>query len=418
MMKQKVLILGGGIAGYSAAQAIKRTGHDVRVTVITEEPEPTYSACVFAEYIAGEIPRERVFIQGQDQVVLEPSEWMLGQKIMGIDPEQKSLQLENGRTLGFDRLILATGSRALVPGLPGVHKEGVYCLKTLADAHGILEATGKSAVVVGSGPVGLEVAVALRKRGWDVSVIELLDNVLPRLFSPVHSRMIQSLLQGWGLRVLVGERLLGIEGGERVEAVVTDKRTLACQLVLLGIGMQPEAELAERAGLRAGGTGGVAVDAYMRTNNEDIFACGDCVESVDRLSGVPGLNMLWGNAKMQGTIAGLNSLGLGKKYPGALNLTTLKLHDTVAASVGEVRIPDATYQESIRGHGEKSSIRLVVKEGIVKGIQTVGPQVDMSVFLNMMLCGEKLHILRDAKNKRSLLEQKPWLVRLPAYLRE
>jgi len=417
-MKQKVLILGGGIAGYSAAQAIKSAGQDVQVTVITEEPEPTYSACVFAEYIAGEIPRERVFIQGQDQVALEPSEWMLGQKITGIDPEQRNLRLESGKTLDFDRLILATGSRAVVPKLPGVHKKGVYCLKTLADANAILEAQGKSAVVVGSGPVGLEVAVALRKRGWDVSVIELLANVLPRLFAPIHSQMIQTLLEGWGLRVFVGERLLEIEGGERAEAVVTDKRTLACQLVLLGIGMQPEAGLAASAGLHAGATGGVAVDAYMRTDNENIFACGDCVESVDRLSGVPGLNMLWGNAKMQGTIAGLNSLGLGKKYPGALNLTTLKLHDTVAASVGEVQTPDASYQESIRGHGEKSSIRLVVREGIVKGIQTVGPQVDMSVFLNMLLCGEKLHILRDAKNKRSLLEQKPWLVRLPAYLRE
>ncbi len=162
-MNPKVLILGGGIAGYSAAQAIKRTDHHAQVTVITEEPDPTYSACVFAEYIAGEIPRERVFIQGQDQIALAPSEWMLDQKITEIDPEQKSLLTESGQPLMFDRLILATGSRAVVPRLPGVHKEGVTCLKTLGDANTILQASGKSAVVVGSGPVGLELAVALRQ---------------------------------------------------------------------------------------------------------------------------------------------------------------------------------------------------------------------------------------------------------------
>jgi NADH oxidase (H2O2-forming) len=417
-MNLTVLILGSGIAGYSAAQAIKRTGRDVRVKVITEEPEPTYSACVFAEYLAGEIPKERVFIQGQDQIPLAPSEWNLGRRITGIDLEQKSLRTEDGRAMPFDRLILATGSRAVVPDLPGVRKEGVHCLKTLADAVAVLRAPGKSAVIVGSGPVGLEVAVALRKRGWGVWVVELMDSVLPRLFSPTHSQKIRSFLEGQGVRVLAGERVIGIEGEGRVEAVVTDKRTLSCEFVLLGIGMQPDVELASRAELRVGSSGGIVTDAYMRTSHEDVFACGDCAESIDRLSGKPGLNMLWGNAKMQGAVAGLNSLGEQKKYPGDLNLTTLKLYDRVAASVGEVLIPDASYQEIMKEQGENSSIRLVVKEGIIKGIQTFGPRVDMSVFLNMLLCGEKLHILRDSRNKRLLLEQKPWLARLPTYLRE
>jgi NADH oxidase (H2O2-forming) len=417
-MNPKILILGGGIAGYSAAQAIKRTSPDARLTVITEEPEPTYSACVFAEYIAGEIPEERVFIQGQDHVPLAPSEWMLGQTISEIDTQQKCLIRQGGPPLSFDRLILATGSRAVVPPLPRIRSSGVTCLKTLADANAILQTAGKRALVVGSGPVGLEVAVALRKRGWDVSVVELLDRILPRLFAPVHSQRIRSLLEGRGIRVMVGERVLEIVGEERVEAVVTDKGTIATDLVLLGIGMEPEVRLAAGAGLRLGHTGGIAVDPFMRTSQEDIFACGDCAETVDRLSGMPGLNMLWVNAKMQGVVAGLNSLGQKKKYPGALNLTTLKLYDTVAASVGEVEAAGEPFREIIKEVGGKSSIRLVVREGIIKGIQTVGPRVDMSVFLNMLLCGERLHILKDSRNKRLLLEQKPWLVRLPAYLRE
>jgi NADH oxidase (H2O2-forming) len=417
-MKRRVVILGSGIAGYSAAQAIGRTGEEVHLTVVSADPHPTYSACVFAEYIAGEIERERVFLKGQDRADLVPPESVLAQQAIGIDPEDKEIRLRSGRVLAYDRLILATGSRAVVPRLPGVDRQGVTCLKTLPEADALLRAEGKAAVVVGSGPVGLEVAVALRKRGWDVSVIELLEHILPRLFSPVQSRTIHTLLERQGIRVMAGERLLGIAGEKRVEAVTTDRRTLPCQLVLLGIGMQPEVSLAARAGLRIGPSGGLCVDPSMQTSCEDVFACGDCVESIDRLSGKPSLNMLWGNAKMQGAVAGLNSLGLRRRYPGALNLTTLKLYETVAASVGEVGLPDTSYQEIVKGYGEHGSIRLVVKEGLVKGIQTVGPQVDFSIFLNMMLCGERLHILRESRDKRSLIEQKPWLVRLPTYLRE
>lgn len=413
-----VLILGSGIAGYSAFQAIRRADRDVRVTLLSEEADPTYSACVLAEYIAGEIPRERVFIKDRDGEERPQREWMLGRKANRIDPEKKRLELDHGESLSFDKLVLATGSRTLVPKLPGIRKAGVYGLKTLADADRILHVPGTEAVVVGSGPVGLEVAVALRKRGWKVTVIELLETLLPRLFTPLHARMIQTLLEKQGVRILLGERVQKIVGKDRVEAVVTDRQTLPCQLVLLGMGMRPEVELAKHAGIRLGSTGGIFVDPFMKTSHEDVYACGDCVETVDRLSGTAGLHMLWGNAKIQGVVAGLNCLGLEKRYPGVLNLTTLKLYDTVAVSVGEVRPDRGSFQEIVKHQGERYVVRLVVRDDVIKGIQAVGRWIDVSIFLNMMLCGEKLTSLRESRDKRVLLGQKPWLVKLPAYLRE
>ena len=416
-MNRDIVILGSGIAGYSAAHAVKRTNRHANLTIVSEESDPTYSACVFAEYIAGKIERDHVFLKRWDGEAVERSEWMPGQRVDRIDLDGRTLGLQSGRTLGFDRLILATGSRPIVPKWPGVEKKGVYCLKTMADADAVYQAPGKDAVVVGAGPVGLEVAVALRERGWNVSVIELLETILPKLFAPLQSQVIHTLLEQRGIRLLVGERLQKIEGKESVEAVVTDQRTVDCQLAILGIGMRPEVGLAQNAGLRIGSHAGLIVDQQMRTSHEAVFACGDCVESVDMLNGKPGLNMLWGNAKMQATVAGLNSLGLDRKYPGALNTTTLKLYDTTATSVGEVDLLDESHGEIIRHYGEHSSLRLVVRDGYLKGIQAVGPRVDMSIFLRMMLSGERLHGLRESRNKYSLLRQKPWLVRLPADLR-
>ena len=415
---ENILILGSGIAGYSTARAVQRAGRDVHVTMISEEPDPTYSACVFAEYIAGEIPRERVFIKDREKTDAPPWERIPGRKVERIDLEAKILDLEHGEPLPFDKLVLATGSSPLVPELPGIRKRGVYGLKTLAQADRVLQARGTDAVVVGSGPVGLELVVALRKRGWKVTVVELLDRLLPRLFSPLHALMIQALLEEQGVRVRLGERVQAIEGKDRVEAVVTDKQVLPCQLVLLGIGMRPEAGLAKRAGVRLGAHGGILVDPFMRTSHEDVFSCGDCVETMDRLSGKVGLSMLWGNAKMQGEVAGMNSLGLEKRYPGAWNLTTLKLYDTVSVSVGEVMPADTSFQEIVKHQGQRCAVRLVLREGLIKGIQAVGHRIDTSIFLNMMLCGERLNSLRESRDKRVMLGQKPWLVRLPPYLRE
>ena len=156
----------------------------------------------------------------------------------------------------------------------------------------------------------------------------------------------------------------------------------------------------------------------MRTSHPDVFACGDCAETVDRLTGRAGLNMLWANAKTQGATAGQNCLGLGRRYPGALNLTTLKLLDTVAASVGEIALADESCQEILSRHGDRCTVRLVTRDGLIRGIQAVGPHLDMSVFLNMLLNGERLHSLRESGDKRVLIGRKPWLVRLPARLRE
>ncbi len=415
---ENVLILGSGIAGYSAARAVQKAGGEVRVTMISEEPDPTYSACVFAEYISGEIPRERVFIKDREKAGPPPWDWIPDRKVERIALEPRTLVLDQGEPLPFDKLVLATGSRPLVPELPGFRKQGVYGLKTLADADRVLEARGTEAVVVGSGPVGLELAVALRKRGWNVTVVELLDRLLPRLFPPLHASMIQTLLEKQGIRIRLGERVTAVEGKESVQAVVTDRQTLPCQLVLLSIGMRPETGLAKRAGIRLGAQEGILVDPFMRTNHEDVFACGDCAETLDRLSGKIGLSMLWGNAKTQGAVAGMNSLGRKQRYPGSWNLTTLKLYDTLAVSVGEVTPAETSFQEIVKHEGQRYVVRLVAQEGLLKGVQAVGPRVDISVFWNMMLRGESLHGLRESRDKRVMLGQKPWLVRLPAYLRE
>jgi len=415
--RRRIVIIGTGIAGYSAAQTIKKSGMPVALTLLSREDVPPYSACVLSEYIACEIGREQVFLRGRDHIPFQGSEVRLGRHVVGLDLETRTVILDTGATVGYESLILAVGSRPVLPRIPGVDKAGVYSLKSLADAEAIMRAQGKEAVVVGSGPVGLEVAVALHKRGWRVRLIELMERILPRLFAAPQSEALQAILEEKGIEVRTGERVTEIVGKDSVEGVVTDRRTLPCQLVVLVVGMRPETGLARGVGLRLGHTGGIVVDVCMRTSHDHVFACGDCVETIDCVTGEVGLNMLWGNARQQGIVAGLNSVGITKRYGGALNITTLNVFGIMGTSVGKVMLEDETYHEIVTTHGQHHSTRLVVREGLIRGIQAVGPSIDISVFLHMMRGAQRLRLLSGSRETYAVAKHRPWVARLPVYMR-
>ncbi|OHE21329.1 MAG: hypothetical protein A2X95_03590 [Syntrophobacterales bacterium GWF2_56_9] len=176
-----IAIVGNGIAGTEAADAARRTDPHARVIMVTKEPYPLYSACILADYIADRIPRQRVFLRTAEDYARAGIELMLARPVLDWSPERHMLYFDDG-ALRYDRLVIATGSRPLIPPVPGIEKDGFVALKTLRDADLLRMAHGKNAVVVGTGPVGIEAAIALRHRGWSVSVVEMLDRVLPRLF--------------------------------------------------------------------------------------------------------------------------------------------------------------------------------------------------------------------------------------------
>ena len=382
-----ILVVGGGIAGDEAARAARQTDPGAKVVMLSEEGHPLYSACALADYVAGEISRKRVFLRTAGAYAHDGVDLQLSQRVMDWSPDQRMLHLKD-RDLHYDRLILATGSQAVMPLLPGIEKRGVVTLKTLGNADRIKKSQGTDVVVVGSGPIGIAASIALRRRGWNVRIVELFERVLPRLFDSPIAAMIKARLEEHGIHVLLGESVMEILGKEHVEGVLTDSRTLKADLVLLVIGMKPEVTLAKGGGLTLGPAGGIQVDEHMAASRPEVWACGDCVESRDRLTGRTGLFMLWNNARLQGRAAGINAAGGNYLYRGSLNITTVNLINQAVASAGllEEDLPEGEGQV-LRRDGASGAFSLIVRKGEIAGVQALGRTERVGGLLGLVLRG-------------------------------
>jgi len=177
----KFVVIGNGIAGNSVIEKVREIDRDVELTVISEESCPEYSACILASYLSGEIKRERVFLKTEEDYRKEGINTIFGKKVTEIDTVKKRVVLEEGY-LSYDKLVVATGSKGITPPIGGVNKEGVFLFKSIEDADKILHFNPTKAVVVGSGPIGIEVCIALKKRNCEVYLVELLDWILPKVF--------------------------------------------------------------------------------------------------------------------------------------------------------------------------------------------------------------------------------------------
>jgi NADPH-dependent 2,4-dienoyl-CoA reductase/sulfur reductase-like enzyme len=380
-----IAVVGGGIAGWEAARGARRSDPGARVVLLNEEPHPLYSACVLADYISGEIERSRVFLRALEDYKKEGIDYRPHTAVVDWSPDERLLILQGGE-LHYDALVLATGSIPWIPPLPGAQRPGVQTLKTLADADGLRGVPVGRIVVVGGGPIGIEAAVALRRSGWEVHLVELLPRLLPRLFDEPLSILLKERLEACGIEVVLGERVLEVFGAEAVEGIRTEKRVLKADRVLFVIGMRPEVSLARRGGLELGPSGGILVDDRMMTTRKDVWACGDCVESRDLLTGRRGLFMLWNNARLQGRVAGTNAGGGSRRFPGSLNITTIQIFGEAAASVGQTaaeleREGGTLLYKPIYGGG----MGLVLKAGKLVGVQVVGPTERVGGALSLLL---------------------------------
>lgn len=390
----RVIIVGNGVAGNAAAESIMSAVPETDVIIVSEDPFPEYSACVLCDYISGELARERVFLKSLNDYSGLGIKAILGKGIEGIDQVEKHVQTADS-DCAYDKLILATGSEPIIPPIKGIGKSGVFCLKSLRDADVISAHNGRAAAIIGAGPIGIEAAVALTKRGYKVWLIELLDSILPNLLERNCSALLSNILRRNGVKILVGERVTEIQGNSQVESVVVGKTEISCDTVILALGMKPRTELARKSGIDLGPKGGVKVNSRMKTNIPDIYACGDCVESV-----VPGFqetisSMLWYNAKQQGKVAGLNAVGVDRGYSAPMSVVSLRVFDSCVAAINSPEYsPGQEYERLERRFGDRQSA-LIMNEGRLISVQTVGAFGDMGVFLPFVQKNTAIQQLRN-----------------------
>ncbi len=301
-----VLIIGGVACGPKAASRLKRLLPDTEITMIDRGPLVSYGACGLPYYVEGMYPRIEELVETsygslRDAAYFEKVKGfktLTRTEAVEIDRQGKRVSVRNldsGKVenIPYDKLVLATGGRPYQPPFPGLGLENVWYMRHLDDARSMVDRIGteglKKAVVVGAGYIGVEMAEALRMRGLDVTVVELFDQIMPQFLDPEMAVLAAKHIRRKGVELALGEKVIALEGDGKVTSVRTDKRTIPADLVVIGVGVIPNDELARESGIACAAKGGILIDSYCRTNDPDIYAGGDCVVNhyVDPITRAP-----------------------------------------------------------------------------------------------------------------------------------
>jgi CoA-dependent NAD(P)H sulfur oxidoreductase len=341
----RLVIVGGVAAGTKAASRARRLDQRAEITVYQDEPEPSISECGLPYLLSGVVERRDELVARTPKKFAEKGiDVRVRHRVEKVDPEGKKLcvrDLESGEVFedAYDRLVVATGARAVLPPIPGADLDGLFVLRFLTDADEVRgytrERSPKRAVVVGGGYIGLEVAENLCRLGMEVSLIEAEDRVALAYGSEVAGR-VENRLEDNGVNVHTGAEVEEFFGAGHVEGVRFGGREIGADLVVLGVGIRPSVELAKEAGAEIGETGAIRVDRHMKTNLPDVWAAGDCVESVNLVSGKPVWVPLGDTANQMGRVAGTNA-ATGEdtlEFPGLLGTGIFKVFDLGVGKTG------------------------------------------------------------------------------------
>jgi 3-phenylpropionate/trans-cinnamate dioxygenase ferredoxin reductase subunit len=315
-MRETFVIVGAGLAGGGAAATLRQEGFDGRVILIGAEPQPPYERPPLSkEYLRDEFAFEQALIQPPGFYDENGIETRFGVRATRVDAAERTVELEGSERVAYDKLLVATGGRNRRLSIPGVDLEGIYDLRTVADADRIRAeiASGRKAVVVGMGFIGSEVAASLRRSGVDVVVVDRNEVPLRRVLGEEVGRVIEGIHRDHGVSMVFEDTVAAFEGAGRVERVTTGRgRRIECDFVVVGLGTEPITELL--AGTGAEIDNGVVVDEYLRTGVEGIYAAGDVANYYHPVFERHIRVEHWQNALKQGPAAALSMLDMGEPY--------------------------------------------------------------------------------------------------------
>ncbi len=334
----KYVIIGSGVAGLAACEAIRAVDKEGEIHLLGDDPHGYYSRPGLAYYLTGEIDERGLFPRSKNDWLSLRLRYLKG-KVTRIYPEAHQVELDDASRLEYDRLLIAVGAQANRLDVPGADQEGVFKLDHMEDARHILKLArhGRTAVVVGGGITALELVEGLRLRGVKVHYLLRGDRYWGNVLDEQESRIIEHRLQEEGVKIHHNAELIAVLGRHgRVQGVrLLDGRTLHCNLLAYAIGIHPRVSLAREAGLRV--DRGILANESLQTNDPDIYVAGDVAQVYDPLTRRSILDSLWGPAREQGYIAGLNMAGQKTAYikKVAFNVTRLAgLTTTIIGAVG------------------------------------------------------------------------------------
>lgn len=379
------VIIGNGPAAVSAAEALRAADRACEIVMISQEAVPFYSPCPLAEYVEGSVPRDHLFLRDWQFYRDHDIQTLFGTPVTAIDTAARTVELGSGPAsqVPYDKLLIATGARAFMPPIAGLaDTPGVFALKTLADADGVLERLGKArrAVVIGSGFIGLEAVQALVRKGLHVTLLEGRGQVLPAMLDAEMAGRIERRLTEHGVAVRTGcsaEAVLGGEDG--VRAVQADGEEIPCELVICAAGVRAETGFLAGSGVAVGR--GIQVDDRMRTNVEHVYSAGDCIEipsAPEKFQVLP----IWPNAVTTGQVAAAGMLGQDRRHPGLEAVNVVRIFDVPVSSFGVQKA-----EQEVRWERDGAVRKVLIHAGRVVGAMMMGNVNGSGVLLDLMKKG-------------------------------
>jgi len=351
--KKKIVVIGGSASGPKAAAKARRIDNDAEVVILQKDPDLSMASCGYPYYVGGYFDDRNMLLATPTGVTRDPQFYLnakdiearVNTEVTGIDRDGHTVSYRDMITgdegsLSYDKLIIATGAVPRMPPIPGTELAGITTLQSMRDADFLRkirdENTIKKAVVVGGGLIGIETCEALQLAGIDITVVELLPQLLTFLDWEL-AKLVETHVKSKGANVITENGIaefLG-ENGILTGIKLQNGTELPCELAVVAVGVVPNVKLAREAGIRIGVTGGIEVDDYMQTSDSDVYAVGDCVETVNRITGRKVLAPYGDLANLQGRIAGENAAtGNRVTFPGTINTGICKVFDYAAGSTG------------------------------------------------------------------------------------
>jgi nitrite reductase (NADH) large subunit len=363
----KIIIIGAGPAGVTAAETVRTFDRQAELTMLTDEPYPPYSPPAMADH----------FINGSDLHLWRPADWekqtgvdyRSGIHVIAIEPEAHRIHLAGGEQLGYDQLLIATGASLYAP-LAGANLPGIYNFKSLSAAENLVGKVrlgqANSAIIVGAGFIGMEIALLLCELGVKVTQIEMLDQVMGTMLDAETASIAADLMRSHGVDLRLKTKATAFIGNDTASGVRLETgETLTADLLIAATGVKPNLDLVEGSGINH--QRGICIDNHLQTNVPDVFAAGDCIETPDLVTGETFLHAIFPNAIEQGRVAGMNMVGYLTEYEGAERMNSLKHLGLPIMAAGEKQ------GDLILRDGHNSTLRTIyLQEKCVVGFQLVG----------------------------------------------
>ncbi len=408
----KYAIIGAGPAGMNAIETIRRVDSEGTITLVSDE-DP-YARMALPYYLADDIPREQLATGSDDYFAKLKVETRFGSRVSSLDTGARSLTFDDGESLAFEKLLIATGSSPARAPIPGVDGANVHTLWTRADADAVLAGAGgdkPSVVLIGAGFIGLIVLNAMYKRGWRLTLIERETRILPRMLDRRGADAAEAWMRDRDIAVHTGCNVTEISGDERKRLALSNGTVIEADQVIVSTGIRPNLEFLDGADIERSADGVLLVDAHCESSVPGIYAAGDVAAGPNVLGGVKATHAIQTTAVDHGRVAGANMAGAEVEYDGSLAMNILDVAGLHMASFGEWS--DDSDVTEVWAPARPVYRKLVWRGNRLAGAILIGPIEDTTMLTDVGMVKGLVQAQTDLASWKSYLQEKPWDLRRP-----